>query len=74
MRPYFFLIAGAFKEVGLIERYGSGIQRILNICSDYGVIPPVFKESSNGFSVTLFKEKFFVEEKIERKVIWVWGC
>ena len=45
------LIANACKEAGLIERYGSGIQRILNICKNYGVVPPVFEEIFNDASV-----------------------
>ena len=51
------LIAKAFKETGIIEKYGTGIKRILNICKNYGVIPPKFEEVFNGFKVTLFKEK-----------------
>ena len=51
------LIARAFKEMGLIERYGSGIARIRNICAEYGVIEPTFKEIAQGFQVVLFKEK-----------------
>lgn len=51
------LIAKAFKEVGLIERYGSGIRRIINICKVHGIIEPVFEEKPNGFMVTIFKEK-----------------
>ena len=51
------LIAKAFKEVGMIERYGSGIRRILNICSDYGIIAPKIEEVFNGFRIILHKEK-----------------
>ena len=51
------LIAKAFKETGIIERYGTGIKRVIDICEDYGVIPPKFEEVFNGFKVTLFKEK-----------------
>ncbi len=51
------LIAKAFKETGITERYGTGIKRILDICKNYGVIPPVFEEVFNGFKVTLFKKK-----------------
>ena len=51
------LIAKAFKEVGLIERYGSGIYRIQKLCRDNGIVEPVFKEVSDGFQVILFKEK-----------------
>ena len=62
------LIARAFKETGLIERYGSGIKRILNICRDYGIIPPVFEEVFNGFKVTLYKEKIDVAEDVTEDV------
>ncbi|TNF41447.1 MAG: winged helix-turn-helix transcriptional regulator [Bacteroidetes bacterium] len=51
------LIARAFKEVGLIERYGSGIMRTRKICDEYGVKMPLFEEWSQGFRVILFKEK-----------------
>ncbi len=51
------LIAKAFKEAGLIERYGTGVYRIQQICREYGLIEPVFREIANGFQVTLFKEK-----------------
>jgi ATP-dependent DNA helicase RecG len=51
------LIAKAFKEAGIIERYGSGIRRILSICNDYGIVPPRIEEVFNGFRVVLFKEK-----------------
>ena len=51
------LIAKAFKEIGLIEQYGSGIYRIQKICREYGIVQPVFKEISNGFLVILYKEK-----------------
>ena len=51
------LIAKAFKEAGIIERYGSGIRRILSICNDCGIVPPRIEEVFNGFRVILFKEK-----------------
>ena len=51
------LIAKAFKEIGLIERYGSGIMRVRRICKEYGIIEPKFEEIFNGFRVILFKEK-----------------
>jgi ATP-dependent DNA helicase RecG len=51
------LIAKAFKEIGAIEKYDSGIKRILIICEQYGVITPKFNASQNGFKVILYKEK-----------------
>ena len=62
------LIAKAFKEVGIIEKYGSGIKRILDICEDYGIVKPKIEEVFNGFRVTLFKEKLNVVDKVTDKV------
>ena len=62
------LIAKAFKEAGLIERYGSGIKRILNICKNYGIKQPVFEEVFNGFRVILFKEKLDVPKDVVKNV------
>ncbi|RJP85528.1 MAG: winged helix-turn-helix transcriptional regulator [Desulfobacteraceae bacterium] len=62
------LIAKAFKEIGLIERYGSGIRRIINICSDHGLKQPLFEEAFHGFRVTLFKAKLEVTDKVTDKV------
>ncbi|NLO16616.1 MAG: HTH domain-containing protein [Arcobacter butzleri] len=50
-------IASAFKEAGIIERYGSGIQRIKNECKVHGLKEPIFEEFIHGFRVILFKEK-----------------
>jgi ATP-dependent DNA helicase RecG len=51
------LLAKAFKEIGLIERYGSGIRRIRTICADYGLREPQFREMGNGFLVTIYKQR-----------------
>ena len=50
-------LARIFKECGLVERYGSGITRILNECKFYGLSKPVFEEFAEGFKVTLFKTR-----------------
>ena len=50
-------IARFFKEAGIIERYGSGINRIKAECEAHGVVEPLFEEFVHGFRVTLFKEK-----------------
>lgn len=49
-------IANVLKEVGVIEKYGSGIQRIKNECKIHGVKEPIFEEFDHGFRVILFKE------------------
>lgn len=62
------LIARVFKETGLTERYGSGISRILNICKNHGIVPPLFEEIYNGFRVILYKRKVNVTEDVTVKV------
>ena len=51
------LIANAFKDIGKIEKYGTGMKRVFSICEGYGIIPPRFNNLGNGFEVLLFKEK-----------------
>ena len=47
-------LADMFKEVGLVEKYGSGIRRIVQGFSEYGLPEPKFQEISDGFMVTMF--------------------
>lgn len=49
------LIALMFKECGLIEKYGSGIGRINQLCMEHGLKAPKFEEVQNGFKVTIYK-------------------
>ena len=51
------VLARAFKEAGIIERYGLGIARIKNECKLYGIKEPLLEEFIHGFRVILFKEK-----------------
>ena len=46
-------IADMFKEAGLVEKYGSGIRRILEGFAEYGLPAPRFQEISDGFMVTV---------------------
>ena len=49
-------IADTFKAAGLIEKYGSGIKRILNAFKAYGLPAPAFEETCGGFMVTAYKK------------------
>lgn len=51
------LIAELFKDAGVIEKYGSGIQRVLGICKEYGCPSPEIREISNGLMVVLYSAK-----------------
>ena len=50
-------IAEMFKEAGVIERYGSGISRIITDFKEYGLAAPEFAEVGNSFLVTVYKER-----------------
>ncbi len=47
------VIGRVFKELGLIEQWGSGIQRMANACREAGLADPVFEEIGARFRVTL---------------------
>ena len=61
-------IAEAFKSAGLIEKYGSGIKRILNGFKEYGLPTPEFREMSSGFMVTVYKKTEQVTEQVGTKL------
>ncbi|MEK7273804.1 MAG: ATP-binding protein [Candidatus Desantisbacteria bacterium] len=41
----------AGESVGLLERYESGIQKIIDVCEKAGLPAPVFEERFGGFLV-----------------------
>lgn len=48
------LIADFAKSVGIIEKYGSGIQRIMNYFKEAKLPQPTFENISDGFQVVVF--------------------
>jgi len=50
-------VADMFKEAGVIERYGSGIGRIMDDFKAYGQTAPEFKEVGESFMVTVVKTR-----------------
>lgn len=51
------VIGRVFKELGLIEQWGSGIRRMIGVCREAGQPDPRFEEVGWHFRVTLFKER-----------------
>jgi ATP-dependent DNA helicase RecG len=47
------VLGRVFQELGLIEHWGSGIQRMTTACHDRGLDPPQFQEIGTHFRVTL---------------------
>lgn len=50
------VVGRVFRELKLIEQWGSGMGRIIAACRDQGVKPPRFEEIGASFRVTLFSE------------------
>ena len=46
------VIASVFKVIGFIERYGTGIPRMIDSCETNGNNPPEFSEDGQSFRVT----------------------
>lgn len=59
------LIGQIFYDVGLIERYGSGIQKIIDACKKAGLPIPVFEEKFGGFLV-IFNKDIYTEEYLTK--------
>ena len=53
-QPHNKQIAEIFKEVGLIEKYGTGIKRVRKEFIKYGLPEPVFQKMPDGMMVTAF--------------------
>lgn len=52
------VVGRVFHELGLIEQWGSGVQRMIAACGDAGLAPPTFEEIGTTFRVTLRMESF----------------
>ncbi|WP_159519760.1 RNA-binding domain-containing protein [Sunxiuqinia indica] len=51
------VLANTFKELGLIEQWGSGINRIINACKQYGLEVPKIEEQNDFFNVEIMRPK-----------------
>lgn len=51
------VIGRIFHELGLIEQWGSGIQRMTAACREVGLAAPTFEEIGTRFRVTLHTER-----------------
>jgi len=48
-------IATIFRELDLIEKYGSGVRRVIDTFVAYGLREPKFEATQGGMAVTVFK-------------------
>lgn len=65
------VIGRVFRELGLIEQWGSGIQRMIGACEEAGLEPPHLEEVGTHFRVILFavRRRAPVLGELERRII-----
>ncbi|UCS93208.1 putative DNA binding domain-containing protein [Echinicola marina] len=51
------VFANVFKELGLIEQWGSGINRIINTCKSYGLQSPTIQEKNDYFDIEFIRPR-----------------
>jgi ATP-dependent DNA helicase RecG len=56
------ILAEACFRGGFIDSWGSGIMKIIDSCKAAGLPAPEMSEKEGGFVVTLFKDRFSVEQ------------
>lgn len=47
------VISNVFKELGLIEQWGTGINRIISACKDHGLQEPNIEEKNDFFDIEI---------------------
>ena len=48
------VIGRVFRELKLVEQWGTGIRRMVEACTKRGLLPPLFEELSSAFRVTFY--------------------
>jgi len=56
-KPRNRLLAQVFKELGIIEKYGAGVKRVIEDFRAYGLVEPSFEEKFGGFYVAVSDRK-----------------
>jgi len=65
-KPRNKLLAMVFYYAGLIERWGTGTKRMMDLCKKQGLPEPEFREEFGGFSVIFWKDIY--NEQYLRKI------
>jgi len=60
------VLANLFKELGLIEKWGTGINRIKKLCIDNGMKEPTFSEKNDFIDIEFIRKRDIKVKNIER--------
>ncbi len=56
------IISQVLSDLGFVERLGYGLDRVVEVCRNAGLLPPQFEELAGTFRVTLFSSWRGVDE------------
>ena len=63
------VIANIMRELSFMEEFGRGIDLVYARMSEYGLVEPLFKNTSNMFKVTLLGESY---KDLNPRQIYIW--
>lgn len=63
------IIAARLKELDYLEEYGRGIDIVFAKMDEWGLLPPIFKNTANSFKVILTGEKL---SRLNERQIKIW--
>ncbi|PIR66901.1 MAG: hypothetical protein COU51_01440 [Parcubacteria group bacterium CG10_big_fil_rev_8_21_14_0_10_36_14] len=63
------IIAARLNEMDYMEEYGRGIGIVITKMSEWGLLPPIFKNTSNSFRVILPGEKL---SQLNERQLYIW--
>jgi CRISPR-associated endonuclease/helicase Cas3 len=64
-------VTAMFAQMRIVENFGTGIQRIIEACREYGVADPEFVELGTAFRVNLYRRPQIKEKLPEQaKLLW----
>jgi len=63
------IIAARLNEMDYMEEYGRGIGIVITKMSEWGLLPPIFKNTSNSFRVILPGEQL---SQLNERQLYIW--
>lgn len=57
------VVAHVFKELNLIEQWGSGINRIISACEEHGLQTPKIGEQNDFFDIEFYRPRTITDDK-----------
>ncbi|GAF05322.1 RNA-binding domain-containing protein [Saccharicrinis fermentans] len=62
------VVSNIFKELGLIEQWGSGINRIISACEEHELKTPKIAEENDFFDIEFYRPRTITDEKMSGNV------